>query len=484
MSFAPSIAENIRTEVETLIELVSGPASQQQTAYEIEGQLWWRMLALGRLFLDLFFASRSTEEDRQTAYVSDGVSYPYEGERSRRYVSLFGEVTIRRAYYRLKGQGGYFPLDEKLSLPKRCYSDWVQERVAALSVTRPYDEALALLSGWLALDLSKRSAEAIDADHAEYMRAYDEQREAPPLGDEDSIMVVSADGKGIPMIRSDSPAPESRQGDKSRKTAKKEATLTTIYTIQPYERTVEHIIQVLLGPDKPEWVPRPQPTGKQVFGTLSNQQAAFEHLVEQVNKRDTAQISHRVALTDGDRGLKKKVQVYLPNFTLIIDIMHVMGYLYQAAEALFTSTSAQRETWLEDALRCLLQDDLDTLLTHLHQQMQSLSTPRRKTLSTVRSYLINNRPHLYYQSYLAQGFPIGTGVIEGACRHLVKDRFELTGMRWSKAGAQVMLDLRAIYLNGDWDAFQQFRRQEAHQQHYRSPHPHLISQETLLTVAA
>jgi hypothetical protein len=454
--------------------------------FEIEGQLWWHMLALGRLLLQLFLASRSAEEERQAVYVSDGVNYPYEGDRPRRYVSLFGEVRVWRAYYWLKGHGGHCPLDKTLSLPERCFSDWVQDRLAELSVTRPYDEAVALLSRWLALDLSKRSAEAIDADHTEYMRAYYEQREAPPLGDEDTILVVSADGKGIPMIRSDSPPPGSRQGDKQQKTAKKEATLTALYTIRPYERTDEDIIQILLGHDKPDLASRPEPTGKQVFGTLANQQAAFEHLVEQVDKRDNPQISHRVALTDGDRGLKKKVQDQLPNFTLIIDIMHVMGYLHQAADALFGSTSAQRTDWLADALRCLLQDDLDTLLNHLDRQMQpaTLSVSRRKTLSTVMTYLTNNRPYLDYKSYLAQGFPIGTGVIEGACRHLVKDRFELTGMRWSKAGAQVMLDLRAIYLNGDWDEFQQFRRREAHQQHYHSPHPSLISEEAVLTAAA
>ena len=486
MSCTSSITDKIRAEVETLIEMVSGPASQHQTAYEIEGQLWWCMLALGRLLLELFFASRRAEEERRDAYVSNGVSYPYEGQRKRRYVSLFGEVTVWRAYYWLKGHEGHYPLDQSLSLPERCFSDWVQDRLAELSVTRPYDEGVALLSRWLALDLSKRSAEAINTDHAHHMRAYYEQSEAPPLGDEDTILVVSADGKGIPMIRSDSPPPEARRGDKSQKTAKKEATLTTIYTLQPYKRTGEDIIQILLGQDQPDLAPRPQPTGKQVFGSLSDQQAAFEHLVEQVNKRDAAQISHRVALTDGDHGLKKKVQNLLPNFTLIIDIMHVMGYLHQAAEALFDSISAQRENWLEDALRCLLQDDLDTLLNHLDQQMRqiTLSASRRKTLSSVMTYLTNNRPYLDYQSYLAQGFPIGTGVIEGACRHLVKDRFELTGMRWSKAGAQVMLDLRATYLNGDWDEFQEFRRRKVHRQLYHSPHPSLISGEPGLTLVA
>ena len=68
-----------------------------------------------------------------------------------------------------------------------------------------------------------------------------------------------------------------------------------------------------------------------------------------------------------------------------------------------------------------------------------------------------DRRFMKYDEYLAGGYPIGSGVAEGACRHLVKDRMELTGMRWSIPGAQAMLDLRAVFLNDDWEAFQQHR---------------------------
>ena len=112
------------------------------------------------------------------------------------------------------------------------------------------------------------------------------------------------------------------------------------------------------------------------------------------------------------------------------------------------------------------------------------SSTKQTVLKKVRGYLRNNRQHMDYQSYLARGYPIGTGVIEGACRHLVKDRFEQAGMRWSILGAQVMLDLRATYLNGDWDDFQRFRRHQAHQQRYGSFHPDIIPEDIMMSVAA
>ncbi len=80
--------------------------------------------------------------------------------------------------------------------------------------------------------------------------------------------------------------------------------------------------------------------------------------------------------------------------------------------------------------------------------------------------------------------PLEQAVIEGACRHLVKDRFERAGMRWSVNGAQAMLDLRAVYLNGDWDDFQRFRRQQVHQKRHGSLHPSVIPEERLFGVAA
>jgi len=226
-------------------------------------------------------------------------------------------------------------------------------------------------------------------------------------------------------------------------------------------------VQALLAqPANDECPSRPHPTHKRIFGTLAGQSTAFEQLQSQIAQRDGPQVTHRIALTDGDRGLKKRVQDDLPDFTLIVDIIHVTEYLWEAANALWGETHSRRVEWMADALSCVLDDDLDRLLHHLDFQASYVSSTKQQTLHKVTRYLRNNRAHMDYQTYLARGFPIATGVIEGACRHLVKDRFEQTGMRWSKDGAQHMLDLRAVWLNDDWDGFQQFRREQAHRHRY------------------
>ena len=487
MSFPTSIAQNIRAEVEELIEMVSGESSQAKTAYEVEGELWWRMLVLARQLLQLFFAVRAEQEMQRTGYEVDGIRYPYIGQRGRSYMSLFGEVHVSRACYWLKGVGSHYPLDADLSLPERSFSDCVQERISELSLLMPYAQAVALFSKWLGLGLPKRSSEQINVDHSAYVRAYYDERVLPEVPPDDTILVVSADGKGIPMTRQDSPPPEARRGRGQKKTAKKEATVTALYSIVPYPRSSDDIIRALLADYRPEKVSfpaRPTPTNKHVFGTLDGQEAAFEQLVAQVQRHDKPQFAHYVALTDGNRGLKCRVQHDLPNFTLIVDIIHVSEYLWEVANVLWGETDGMREVWMQDALRCVLEDDLDRLLNHLDDQRPALSESKQDTLKKVGKYLHNNRPFMDYQTYLAQGYPIGTGVIEGACRHLVKDRFEQAGMRWSKHGAQVMLDLRATYLNGDWDDFQRFRRHQAHRQRYHSSHPDAIPEALMLCVAA
>jgi len=488
MSFDTSIAGNIQSQVESLIELVSDDrSSQAQTAYEVESHLWQSLLVMGQQLMQLFFNSREADEERQKAYEVDGMAYPYRGQRKRHDVSLFGEVTVGRAYYWDKGKEGRFPLDEQLSLPERSFSDLVQERVSEMTVMMSYEETTRLFSKWFGWDLHKRPSQQINADHAEDVSIYYEARSTLETPAQDTILVVSADGKGIPMTRQDSPPPEARRGRGQKKTAKKEATVTALYTIEPYRRDPQDIIRALVPDgsyDATPQAPRPKPTHKQLSGTLAGQTLAFEQVAQQVAQRDTDGIRHYVALTDGNRGLKKRVQEDLPHFTLIVDIIHVTEYLWDAANVLLGETHPLRTGWIQDALRCVLDDDLDQLLKHLHYQMPTLAKSKQTTLQKVIRYLNNNREYMHYHDYLAQGYPIGTGVIEGACRHLVKDRFERSGMRWSRDGTQVMLDLRAVYLNGDWDDFQRFRRQHAHQKRYDSSYPNVIPEELMLDVAA
>ena len=100
---------------------------------------------------------------------------------------------------------------------------------------------------------------------------------------------------------------------------------------------------------------------------------------------------------------------------------------------------------------------------------EKLSSPRRKVVRSALEYLENNKAHMRYDEYLAAGYPIGSGVAEGACRHLVKDRMEQTGMRWTMEGAQAMLHVRALYLNDQWEDFLEHRVEQEQTRLYRRP---------------
>jgi len=138
---------------------------------------------------------------------------------------------------------------------------------------------------------------------------------------------------------------------------------------------------------------------------------------------------------------------------------------------------------MRGALTDILTEHSEQLVQQLQVAQKDLSASQQKTLQSVIFYLDANQDHMHYETYLQRGYPIGTGVIEGACRHLVKDRFEASGMHWSRAGAQAMLDLRAVYLNDDWDNFQCFRREQVHQQLYATLDAHTTCHPELACAA-
>jgi hypothetical protein len=486
-SNSESIAQRLHGELAGLIRRVGQVEGAQPSAHETEEQLWQGILGLGRGLMQLRFEACSEAEAVQAAVEVDGVSYRYKRSSQRGYVSLFGEVQIKRAYYVSEEYGGLCPLDAALSLPERCYSESVQERLSELNVWVPQDHSLALVERWLGLKIAKGSLQNSSSDQALYVADYYQQRSVSAAPAQDSILVASADGKGIPMTRADSPPVQARRSKGSKKTAKKEAIVTAVYSVAPYQRDSQDILRALL-PDEAEApqpaVERPLPSHKQAFGTLDGKTAALTHLAQQVARREQPQFAHHVALTDGSEALQQQVLHHLPNFTLVLDIIHVTEYLWEAANARWGETSPDRLPWMRQALGLLLDDHLDDLLSALDTQAALLASAQQTTLLRVSAYLRRNRPFMDYQRYLTLGWPIGTGVVEGACRHLVKDRFEQAGMCWSIPGAQTLLDLRAVALNGDWDDFHVFRRKLVHLERYQTPYPISVPDIFALEAAA
>ncbi len=486
-SASESIAQRLHGELEGLIRRVSQVEGTQPSIRDTEEQLWTGMLALGRGRMQLRLDACGAAEVRRDQIDVQGMVYDYQHQSSRAYVSLFGEVRLERAYYWNPEQGGLCPLDARLSMPARRYSDSVQERLSEMNVWVPQDHSLALFGRWLGFTIPKGSLQNSIGEQALYVEDYYAQHDVPATPAQDTILVITADGKGIPMTRQDSPPPAARRGKGQPKTAKKEAVVTALYSVAPYVRDSQDILAALLPDQVSQPTPptaRPVLSHKQTFGTLEGKPAAMNQLATQVARRRPETFAYRVALSDGAVALQQHLLDHFPDFTLVLDIIHVTEYVWDAANARWGETSPDRQPWVKQALTWLLTDHLDVLLHDLETPPPELSASRQDVLAHVSAYFRRNRAFMDYQRYLAQGWPIGTGLVEGACGPLVQDRFEQTGMQWSFAGAQSLLDLRSVAFNGDWDDFQQFRRRPVHHERSLPPYPDALPDIVALEAAA
>ena len=176
-----------------------------------------------------------------------------------------------------------------------------------------------------------------------------------------------------------------------------------------------------------------------------------------MERRDPSATKTRIALTDGERALQIQVERTL-NVTLILDLIHALEKLWKAAYVFHAEGSLEADLWVLDRTLRILLGDVGQVVKGIRQSItkRALAGAKRKTLEGVAGYLYRNRARMRYDEYLAQGWPIASGPVEGACKNLIKDRMERSGMRWTEQMAEAIVQLRAIYLSGDFDCYWQF----------------------------
>jgi len=469
-SNSTEIVQQIHQDFKNLVEYVTGPASQSRTAYEVELTLFRQLLLLGAQLLRLFFVQRAAVRPQEPVCAPDGTRLAYQDRRPTTYFSIFGKIRFERHYFHAPGQKGVCPLDEALSLPSRCYSDLLRDWAEYCTTDESYDESNRVLQRILGLSLSKQALETAVQEDATDVEAFYEQKAAPPAEVEGSILVIQADGKGVPMVRTEATDPAARRGKGQKRTQKKESVVTAIYTIAPYLRTPEQVADALLhdAQQASTQPPRPAPVGKEVRATLKGKDFALARLARRVDQRQGQHIQHRAALTDGAEALQNRVLSTFPGFELVLDIIHGSEYLWRAANALLGETHPNRTPWVKEHLLSILSGKTETVIQTLEDLTHdsSLSPAQAEALNTTIGYYRRNLPYMRYDHYLAQGWPISSGVVEGACGHLVKDRMEQSGMCWTPTGAQAILELRAARVNDDWDAYRLFHQQRQHERLY------------------
>jgi len=462
------IIQDIRTDFEKMLDYVTGEQARTATADATERGLFKMLIEMGLKLLTLFFVMRSQSASRETLKMADGSELYYHRDTERHYVSIFGKLRFVRPYFYRKGKGGQTVLDAELGLGEDCYSDLVREVNDYLGVYGVYHKACDILERLLGLSLSTRVVQSNLSEDAADVSAYYAQKPAPVASREAEILVIQADGKGVPLILEESKPDKVRLGKGEKHGRKKEAMVTSVYSIQAFIRTPEQVVASYY--DKISLSQPSQPQNKHLWATLDGKDTALRRLAEQVRSRLGNHIQHTIALCDGCKALQTRLAKYFPDFIQILDFIHANEYLWKVANALFAETNDQRLEWMKARTLQLLSGQTRQLIAEfrLLAKQPKISKSKRMQLLLSTNYFERNLPFMDYPTYLSKGWPIASGVIEGACRHFVKDRCELSGMRWLQSGAENLLRLRAVAENNDWDDYHAYRKQQRHQRLYGS----------------
>ena len=445
--------------VNEILSFVRGSAQEMEIG-EVERRLLSLVMALGRAALEEFVAVKGTGYAGKEIADSQGGRCPYIRDRLCAYRSIFGTIAIRRAYYHATGSAGIFPLDRELNLPERGYSYLVQEFSSRLAVTMSYEDAVEILCSYFPVRMPIRSLERIVGDVCDEVDRFYQQKAAPEVCPEAVVTVATVDKKGV-VIRKAPPeeaGPEPRPVNPDKPGKKKMATVISTYVTPRHVRTVDAIVGEVSEQGSSD--AKPRPLDKLIWGSLTDgPEKTVARLKEAVDQR-LPQGNELVCILDGERSLWALVYAYFRSAFFVLDIFHVLEHLGKAALCFYDEGSPQARQFVTQRLRMLLVGKAGRVIGGLKQMLtkQELTDTKRYDLNQVIGYLERNRKHMRYEICLAKGYPIGSGVIEGACRNLINDRLELTGMSWTLQGAESMMRLRAVHINKDWDTFWKQRR--------------------------
>ena len=414
-------------------------------------------------------------------------------KQKRIYRSVFGELPIDRYVYRVREKTKALakPLDEKLGLPADEISYVLEDWIGSLSVDLPFESVASWLQTTLGIQVSSSTAHRRIEKLGSYAEDFNQQREPERREEEQEILVALADGKGVPIRtpfeqrahqelgtrlprrptpQKNYPTSKRRYVPGDKKTQR--ATAGAFYSIRPNKRTPQELLAGESGSDS-------VPANKRLWAELNligeeevsrGAVRVFQSLAQELAERDPTQTKPLVCLMDGDRHLWELQREYLPRAVEILDLYHVTEKLWKAAHCFHPEASLDAEQWVRHHLKLLLENKVDSVRGLIKRQLnrKKWSSTKKKHLETVYNYFTTNRQRMRYGDYLAAGYPIGSGVIEGACKHIIGDRMCGTGMHWEMEGAQPMLDMRVTKLNGEWNAFIKYRIQSEQEQLYNT----------------
>lgn len=343
-----SLSERSDSQAERVFQqLFDYAQATDDSLHDVEGQLFSSLLRLGRALLQLNVQRRAEQEPRHEVSSQQGEPLPYHGSRCFDYRSIFGDIRVRRAYYWCEGQAGKAPLDEALQRPERCYSYLLEQWALRLGVIEPFEGSVNWLEEQLGVRLPKRSVEQLAQEAAWDVDSFYQQTETAPAATAGERVVISLDGKGVPMIKAEPAQSRKRlkRGEKAQR--KKMALIASLYTVKAKDRGVVQTEVAERLPDIPA-------QDKQTFAELTAKQTFASYLSARAQQRGSGE-QPTAFVADGQPTLWKLKQQICPQALEILDFHHVCEYLWKAAYTFCTEGSQAAYSWVEQQEARLLQ---------------------------------------------------------------------------------------------------------------------------------
>jgi hypothetical protein len=478
-------------------ELEDWMASEQAAGLqhgELEEQLDVRgRELLRRLLQDRLKLTAAQEDRRHDVTGEDGVARTRaEKGRTRPLVTKFGQVSVSRIAYRSPGRPNVHLLDAALNLPEEKHSHGLRKLAAVEAARGSIEAACAAGARATGVSIGKRQLEELVRRAAADVDAFYLWRVILPAPD-DHALVLTFDGKGIVMLPgalrpATAKAAATAEGRLATRLSpgekngrKRMAELACIYDAVPVPRTPEDIIstpaqkrrkkKAQAAKPKAKGKPRePQARGKWLTASVTDDiPAVIGTAFDEAERRDPGHQREWVVLVDGNSTQIGAVTAEAASrgitVTIVIDFIHVLEYLWKAAWSFYDKGESAAEEWVAGQARKILHGKARQAAAGIRRRATSFaySPAERAGADECARYLENKQEHLDYATALARGWPIATGIIEGACRHIVKDRMDITGARWGLEGAEAVLKLRALTASGDFDAYWRYHLRREHE---------------------
>lgn len=421
----------------------------------------------------------SNEALRDSVESVDGELIHRRPDCCRKLETIFGEVTVTRIRYSRPGCASVYPMDAELNLPPDKYSHGLQNVVGVESAKGSFDETVSFVSRMTGGAVPKRQAEELTVKIAQDFDSFYERHKTEDAKnvEPDDFLVMSVDGKGIVMNEQSlrevtrkaalnaemSRTKHSRLSPGEKGNRKRMATVAAIYSVAPHMRTPEQILH--LGEEKSARSTRPQPQHKRVWASVEKpMEEVIDEMFREASRRDPERKRKWLVLVDGApyqlKIVKRIARKHQADVTIILDFVHATEYIWKAAYCFYDVGSDAAEQWVSEKLLEILNGKAGLVAGAIGRKATRLGLKKKQRTNADKciQYLKKLKPHMRFDVCLKHGYPIATGVIEGACRYLIKDRMDITGARWGLDRAEAVLQLRALNTSDDYDAYLKFHR--------------------------